>query len=96
MGTVARQVHGTTCEGGRVGGVMLAAGTEVGQGLARGSKREAWFAPCGLGGRVPVKVPESAVGGLAGDAERVADLRPARFPVQRPGDGGLEVGFGGS
>jgi hypothetical protein len=41
-------------------------------------------------------MPESAVGGLAGDAERVAGLRPVGAPVQRLGDGGIEVGLGGS
>ena len=64
--------------------------------LGGGSDGEGWFGPGGLGGGVPVEVPESAVGGLAGDAEGVADLGPGGTPVQGPGDGGLEVGLHGS
>lgn len=38
----------------------------------------------------------TAVGGLAGDTERIADLDPARAPVQRPGNGVVERGLGGA
>lgn len=41
-------------------------------------------------------MPVTAVGGLAGDAERVADLGPAGAPVQRPCDGVVEDGLRGS
>ena len=43
-----------------------------------------------------MEVTESSVGGLTGDAERVADLGPGGAPVQGAGDGGLEVGLDGS
>jgi len=92
-------LHGTTCEGGGVGGVMLAerpASVKRADVGGPGSKREWWFDPAGLAGRVPVEVPVAAVRGLAGDAERVADLSPAGAPVQRSGDSVIEVGFGGS
>lgn len=36
----------------------------------------------------------AAVSGLAGDAEGVADLGPARTPVQGSGDGIIESGLG--
>ena len=61
-----RQAHGTTCGGGRVGGVMLAVGVGVVKRPAwwgvPGSEWERWFGPRGPGGGVPAEVPEAAVG----------------------------------
>ena len=61
-----------------------------------GSDGEGWFGPDGSGVGVPAEVSESPVGGLAGDAEGVADLGPGGAPVQGAGDGDLEVGLDGA
>ena len=59
----------------------------------RGSVASEWegrFGPDGLGVGVPAAVPVAAVGGLAGDAEGVADVGPAGAPVEGPGDRSIE------
>ena len=54
------------------------------------SEREGRFGPDGLGVGVPTMMPVVAVGGLAGDAESVADVGPAGAPVEGPGDRSIE------
>jgi hypothetical protein len=64
----------------------------------RGSVASEWegrFGPDGLGVGVPAAVPVAAVGGLAGDAEGVADVGPAGAPVEGPGDRCVEGVLGG-
>ena len=70
---------------------VAADGPAVGPGrMVRGgsdlSEWEGRFGPDGLGVGVPTMMPVVAVGGLAGDAESVADVGPAGAPVEGPGD----------